>query len=33
VRPRARKTTLIADATVVLPFVATYAMTRRQKRP
>jgi deoxyhypusine synthase len=33
VRPRARKTTLIADATVVLPIVATYAMTRRKKRP
>jgi deoxyhypusine synthase len=33
VRPRARKTTLIADATVVLPIVATYAMTSRNNRP
>jgi deoxyhypusine synthase len=32
VRPRARKTTLIADATVALPLVATYAMTKRKKR-
>jgi deoxyhypusine synthase len=32
VRPRARKTTLIADATVALPIVATYAMTSRKKR-
>lgn len=33
VRPRAKKTTLIADATAVLPLVACYAMTRRKKRP
>ncbi len=32
VRPRARKTTLFADATTVLPLVACYAMTRRKKR-
>lgn len=33
VRPKARKTTLIADATVVLPLVACYAMTNRKSRP
>jgi deoxyhypusine synthase len=33
VRPKARKTTLIADATAVLPLVATYAMTSRKKGP
>jgi len=33
VRPRARKTTLMADATVALPIVATYAMTSRKNRP
>ncbi|MGH9918549.1 MAG: deoxyhypusine synthase [Nitrososphaerales archaeon] len=33
VRPKARKTTLIADATVVLPLVACYAMTNRKPRP
>lgn len=32
VRPRARKATLIADATTALPLVATYAMTRRKLR-
>jgi deoxyhypusine synthase len=32
VKPKARKTTLIADATTVLPLVACYAMTRRKKR-
>jgi deoxyhypusine synthase len=31
VRPRARKTTLIADATTALPLVATYALTKRKK--
>ncbi|MDA4116627.1 MAG: deoxyhypusine synthase [Thaumarchaeota archaeon] len=33
VRPKARKTTLIADATVALPLVACYAMTNRKPRP
>ena len=32
VRPKAKKTTLIADATTVLPLVACYAMTSRKKR-
>lgn len=32
VRPRARKATLIADATTALPLVAAYAMTRRKLR-
>ena len=32
VRPRARKTTLIADATIALPLVACYALTNRKKR-
>ncbi|MDG6915947.1 MAG: deoxyhypusine synthase [Nitrososphaerota archaeon] len=32
VRPRAKKATLIADATAVLPLVATYALTRRKPR-
>jgi deoxyhypusine synthase len=32
VRPLARKTTLIADATTALPLVACYAMTNRKKR-
>jgi deoxyhypusine synthase len=33
VRARAKKSTLIADATTALPLVATYAMTRRKRRP
>jgi deoxyhypusine synthase len=33
VRPKARKSTLIADATTALPLVACYAMTNRKKRP
>ena len=33
VRPKARKTTLIADATTALPLVACYAMTNRKTRP
>jgi deoxyhypusine synthase len=32
VRPKARKTTLISDATVALPLVASYALTKRKKR-
>lgn len=32
VRPRAKKVTLIADATTALPLVACYAMTRRKRR-
>jgi deoxyhypusine synthase len=32
VRPKARKTTLIADATIALPLVACYALTNRKKR-
>ena len=33
VRPKAKKTTLIADATAVLPLVACYAMTNRKGGP
>ena len=33
VRPKARKATLIADATTALPLVACYAMTRRKRSP
>jgi hypothetical protein len=33
VRPRAKKVTIIADATTALPLVACYAMTRRKQRP
>jgi deoxyhypusine synthase len=33
VRPRARKSTLIADATTVLPLVASYALTARRAPP
>ena len=33
VRPKAKKTTLIADATAVLPLVACYAMTNRKVGP
>jgi deoxyhypusine synthase len=33
VRPKARKTTLIADATTALPLVVSYAMTNRKTRP
>ena len=32
VRPKARKTTLIADATLALPLVACYALTKRKQR-
>ncbi len=33
VRPKARRSTLIADATTALPLVACYAMTNRKRRP
>ena len=33
VRPKARKSTLIADATIALPLVAGYALTERRTRP
>ncbi len=33
VRPKAKKSTLIADATIALPLVVTYAMTKGSKRP
>lgn len=33
VRPKAKKTTLMADVTASLPFVATYALTCRKPRP
>ncbi len=33
VRPKAKKSTLIADATTVLPLVACYAMTNRKRGP
>lgn len=32
VRPKARKSTLIADATIALPLVAAYALTKRRTR-
>jgi deoxyhypusine synthase len=31
VRPKARETTLIADATIALPLVACYAITNRKR--